>query len=140
MLNKNWNAIVNLMDDEKREQVHRELAPCSNEKFLQRYLELDEKFETVLRGFGILKEEDIMNNKEKRLLESMINKMMRETISDDYVGCILHHVNEKGKTFVEDVIEDVIECSDWNDEKYYNEDDIRLAIGIVLIDRLGIDY
>lgn len=55
MLNKYWNAIVNLMDDEKREQVHRELAPCSNEEFLQRYLELDKEFEMVLNGFGELK-------------------------------------------------------------------------------------
>ena len=55
MLNKHWNAIVHLMDDEKREQVHRELAPCSNEEFLDRYLELEEEFEMVLKEFGELK-------------------------------------------------------------------------------------
>lgn len=48
MLNYYWNAIASLMDDEKREQVHFELAPCTNEEFLKRYLELDEAFDDVL--------------------------------------------------------------------------------------------
>lgn len=53
-INKNWAAIVNYMDSDVREQVHRELAPCSNEEFLQRYLELDPEFITTLKQeFGI---------------------------------------------------------------------------------------
>ena len=35
-----WNVIVNAMDDDIREAVHAELAPCTNEEFLTRYLEL----------------------------------------------------------------------------------------------------
>ena len=35
-----WETIVHYMDDDIREQVHRELAPCANEDFLARYLEL----------------------------------------------------------------------------------------------------
>lgn len=47
-------AIVNLMDDEIREQVHRELAPCTDMEFLRRYVELDPEFESVLESeFGI---------------------------------------------------------------------------------------
>lgn len=45
---KNWDAVVNLMDDEKRETVHDELSPCSEEEFLARYLEIDPDFEKVL--------------------------------------------------------------------------------------------
>lgn len=37
---KYWNATVNYMDDEIREQVHAELSPCTNEEFLDRYEEL----------------------------------------------------------------------------------------------------
>ena len=37
-----WDAIVDLMDDKVREQVSTELAPCSNDEFLARYLELAE--------------------------------------------------------------------------------------------------
>ena len=46
--NECWNEVVSLMTDEVREQVHFELAPCSNEDFLTRYLELEPDFENVL--------------------------------------------------------------------------------------------
>ena len=45
---KYWAAIVNLMDDDIREEVHREMAPCTEEEFLSRYIELDPAFEDVL--------------------------------------------------------------------------------------------
>ncbi len=35
-----FDACVNLMDDELREQAHRELAPCSDQEFIDRYCEL----------------------------------------------------------------------------------------------------
>lgn len=40
MTDYDWLAIVALMDDELREQVHAELAPCSKQEFLTRYKEL----------------------------------------------------------------------------------------------------
>lgn len=43
------SAIVALMDDETRERVHFELAPCSNESFLKRYCELVPEFEKILK-------------------------------------------------------------------------------------------
>lgn len=53
-LNKYWEAIVSLMDDEIRERVHFELAPCTNAEFLRRYLELAPDFADLLWGeFGI---------------------------------------------------------------------------------------
>ena len=39
---------------------------------------------------------------------------------------------------MEDVIKNVKETSAWEDEGYYNDDDIRLAIGRELTARLGI--
>lgn len=42
------NTIGSYMDDEIREQVHWELAPCSEEAFLDRYLELDPDFQELL--------------------------------------------------------------------------------------------
>ena len=44
------DIIATYMDDEKREQVHNELAPCSPEEFLKRYIELDPDFEDVLKS------------------------------------------------------------------------------------------
>lgn len=55
----NWDAIVNLMDDDIREKVHFEMVPCTEEAFLQRYLQLDPDFENVLQTeFGIEMEEE----------------------------------------------------------------------------------
>lgn len=47
---KIMDAIAVYMDDDKREQVHFELAPCDPEEFLKRYLELDPDFEDVLKS------------------------------------------------------------------------------------------
>lgn len=32
-----FDAIVNLMDDELREAVHRDIAPCTDDEFLEEY-------------------------------------------------------------------------------------------------------
>ena len=48
------DTIASYMDDDKREHVHFELAPCEPEEFLKRYLELDPYFEYLLDSeFGI---------------------------------------------------------------------------------------
>lgn len=47
---KMMDAIAVYMDDSKREQVHRELAPCTPEEFLTRYCELDPDFEDLLKS------------------------------------------------------------------------------------------
>lgn len=44
------DRIAIYMDEEKREQAHREIAPCSPEEFLKRYLELDPDFENILKS------------------------------------------------------------------------------------------
>ena len=35
-----WPVVESFMDSEVCETIHNELAPCTNEQFLQRYLEL----------------------------------------------------------------------------------------------------
>lgn len=37
------------MDNDIREQVHFELAPCKPVEFLKRYIELDPRFKNVLK-------------------------------------------------------------------------------------------
>ena len=44
------DAIVALMDNDIREKVCFEIAPCSNEEFLKRYCELDPEFKDVLKS------------------------------------------------------------------------------------------
>lgn len=36
-ISKYWDAIVVLMDDEIREAIHDEFAPCTNEEFFDEY-------------------------------------------------------------------------------------------------------
>ena len=48
--NEDMKIIASYMDDEIREKVHSEIAPCSNEEFIKRYLELDEKFIEILEN------------------------------------------------------------------------------------------
>lgn len=51
---KIMDTIASYMDDEIRETVHHELAPCEPEEFLKRYLELDPDFSELLDNeFGI---------------------------------------------------------------------------------------
>lgn len=48
------DTIATYMNDEAREAVHNELAPCTNEEFLKRYIEFDPDFEDLLyKEFGI---------------------------------------------------------------------------------------
>lgn len=42
-----WDAIVSYMDDDIREQIHGELAPCTEEAFWARYVELDAENEIL---------------------------------------------------------------------------------------------
>ena len=44
------STIATYMDDEIREKVHFELAPCTPEEFLKRYVELDPDFEELLKS------------------------------------------------------------------------------------------
>ena len=58
MSNELMNTTATQMLDEEREQVHSELAPCTHEEFLKRYMELDPDFEELLyKEFGIELEE-----------------------------------------------------------------------------------
>lgn len=57
-----------------------------------------------------------------------VEKLLRKSISDDYVGTITREI-------IEDVIEDIETSADVE----YNEDDIKLAIGRVLIERMGLE-
>ena len=55
-----FETIASYMNDEIREQVHAELAPCTETEFLERYLELDEEFYNLLNSeFNIPLYDDI---------------------------------------------------------------------------------
>lgn len=54
-----WESIASYMNDEIREDVHGDLAPCTNKEFLDAYLKKDPEFVNLLdREFGIKWVED----------------------------------------------------------------------------------
>lgn len=77
-----------------------------------------------------------MDNEQRKEIEMLVYKIMTDATSSDCARCILEHM-KKRRTFMDDVIDDVMCASAWNDEGYYNNDDIRLAIGRVFMERLN---
>lgn len=61
------------------------------------------------------------------VLEQFIETNLRKIISSDYTNIITNFI-------IEDVKEDLRICADID----YNEDDIKLAVGRVLIDKMNI--
>lgn len=61
-----------------------------------------------------------------------LDVQFRNAISDDYRYDIRQAIQD-------DVVADVVETSDFRRTGHWNQDDIRLAVGRVLITRMGID-
>ena len=70
------DAIAVLMDDEVRERVHRELAPCTPETFLKRYCELVPEFETVLNGEFSVEIDRVKGESNMKTIE-LLNKVVK---------------------------------------------------------------
>lgn len=47
--NELMDTIATYMDDEIREKIHNEYAPCSNEYFIEKYIEQDPAFNELLQ-------------------------------------------------------------------------------------------
>jgi len=71
----------------------------------------------------------------KKLFLKDLKWVLRPCVGSNYADCIA-----SDEDFFNDVIRDVEETSAWEDEGCYNEDDVRLAVGRVLIERLNIAY
>ena len=81
-----------------------------------------------------------MTKTERKEIEFKVSEIMRSAVSSEYSRYILEQEDDvTGNTYMEDVIKNVMETSAWEDEGYYNDDDIRLAIGRELMARLGIE-
>lgn len=66
-------------------------------------------------------------------LRQDIKRILILSVSDDYIKNILDVIED-------DIIRDVVECSSYEDDGLYTEDDIKLAIGRVLMNRINILY
>lgn len=85
--------------------------------------------------------ERVMTKEERRTIKRLITKILSSAVSDEYVRYILEQYDEcTENTMMEDIIDNVLTTSAWEEEGYYSEDDVRLAIGRELMARLGVDY
>lgn len=71
-----------------------------------------------------------MNEKQIQDSIAIIASEILKTCTDDYAGRIWEKISD-------DVIEDVMECSGIDDEGEFSSGDVSLAIGRVLLGRLG---
>ena len=62
-------------------------------------------------------------------------RLLSLSAGSDYASIIM-----EDEEFYEEIKSDVEETSAWRDEGYYNDDDIRLAIGRCLLHRLTLEY
>lgn len=84
-----------------------------------------------------------LSEETRKELITDIGLLLMHSVSEEYYQTILNSydgVGGSGASILHDIIENVIECSAWKDEGYYTESDIRLAIGRVLMERIGIEY
>lgn len=61
--------------------------------------------------------------------------ILASAVGNDYSHYLAHD-----DEFFHAVKQNVEETSAWSDEAYYTDDDIRLAIGRVIMDKFGIEY
>jgi hypothetical protein len=69
---------------------------------------------------------------------AIVEEILRQAIAGEYLNSILDHETGSGATIIDLIKTDVEETSAWQDKGYYNNDDVRLAIGRVLAKHIGL--
>ena len=113
-----------LMSDSLREKVHSELAPCTNDQFVQRYCQLDPNFaDTMYNEFNIdvsdihqEKNIDAMLSPTERTKNELRDALMGEQKS--FIALLKEYGNDCADEHLDlyDSIEQVAIEEDWSDE------------------------
>ena len=80
-----------------------------------------------------------MNSEIRKYIEVEITTYLSYAVSEDYARSILNNEYNEEETIMDAIIRNVMETSTWKDEGYYNGDDVRFAIGRILMDKMNID-
>lgn len=77
----------------------------------------------------------------QELMDMQANILYHLSLSmdDDAAIKIADSKMKNGETVMEAIMDDIKTSSDWEDNGHYNDDDVRLAIGRVLMNRLGVE-
>ena len=80
-----------------------------------------------------------MTTEEKMDMQATILYHLSLAMDDEAAIKVADATNHKGETVMESVMEDIMTSSDWENNGHYNDDDVRLAIGRVFMNRFGIE-
>ena len=78
-----------------------------------------------------------MTKEEREKIESEISEILQNAVSSKYSTRLLGlKDNITGNTLMDDIIKNIVCTAAWSYEKYYNDIDLKLAIGKELLTRL----
>lgn len=78
---------------------------------------------------------------EREAFEMDICSVLSESVTKEYAQTLLDSTSEDGSTtLMDDIIEEIMLTSAWDEEHSYSASDIRLAIGRMIMMRLGIAF
>ena len=80
-----------------------------------------------------------MTPTEKMDMQATILYHLSLSMDDDAAIKVADSKMKNGETVMEAVMDDIKTSSAWEDDGHYNDDDVRLAIGRVLMARLNIE-
>ena len=60
--------------------------------------------------------------------------LLKPVLSDEYLDDFLYYKERYGKSIMDNIIDDVVECSAISEDGSWNIDDVRLAIGRVFLE------
>ena len=114
-----------LMNESLREKVHAELAPCTNDQFVQRYCQLDPSFaDTMHKEFNI----DVSDIHQEKNIDAVLypaecaKNELREALMGDqksFVSLLKEYGNDRAEDYFNlyDSIEQVAVEEDWSYER-----------------------
>lgn len=135
-----------LMNDSLREKVHAELAPCTNDQFIQRYCQLDPNFADTMYGeFNI----DVSDIHQEKSIETMLssaerakNELRDALLGDEksFISLLKEYGNDCALEYFDlfESIEQVAVEEDWSDETYLIQtQDLDMNAELYRFDPLG---
>ena len=114
-----------LMNESLREKVHAELAPCTNDQFVQRYCQLDPTFaDTMYNEFNI----DVSDIHQEKNIDAMLSPTergkneLRDALMGDqksFIALLKEYGNDCADEYFDlyDSIEQVAVAEDWSYER-----------------------
>lgn len=81
----------------------------------------------------------VMSKEMRKCVEAEIRVILAESVTNEYVDHIVSCEFEDGQSVMDEIIQNIIETSEWEDTGFYSENDARLSIGRVLMRKMNIN-